>query len=139
MIRSRDIDLINRAFKICDKYKESGIYTLVAILAEGKRVKSIGVNDYKKTHPNTPQIYSTHIIPTHAEIDCISKWIVKNRRITEDMSLYVVGYTKAKSSEVITSSRPCPSCQVFIKKVGLSRVVYIENNEDSFEIKEWMV
>lgn len=139
MVRSKDIEMISRAFKICDKYKEAGIYTLVAILAKGKKIKSIGVNDYIKTHPNTPQIYSTHTIPTHAEIDCISKWIVKNRKVTEDMTLYVVGYTKAKSNGVITSSKPCPSCSIFIEKVGIARVVYIENTEDGIEIKEWML
>ena len=136
MLRSKDFNIVNDAIKIADNYKEVGIYTMVAVLAKNKRIISVGVNDYEKTHPNTPQIYSTHVIPMHAEVDCISRWIVKNRRITRDMSLYIVGYTKAEDNNFVISSYPCPSCQHLINRVGIQRVVYMTNKENSSKIEE---
>lgn len=139
MIRNRDIEIVNRTIKIADNYKEVGIYTMVATLAVGKRIISTGTNDYEKTHPNTPQIYDTHIIPTHAEVDCISRWIVKNRRIKDNMTLYVVGYTKSIDNTFVVSSMPCPSCMVFIRKVGITRVVYMTNLLNKTIIEEYLL
>ena len=139
MIRNRDIDVVNRTIQIADNYKEVGVYTMIATLAIGKRIISTGINDYDKTHPNTPQIYDTHVIPTHAEVDCISKWIVKNRRIESNMTLYVVGYTKSLDNTFVISSFPCPSCMMFIKRVGISRVVYMSNVLNSVSIEEYLL
>ena len=139
MIRTKDVEFVNRSLQICDKYKERGIYTMVSMLCEGKSIKSVGFNNYKKTHPNTPQIYHTHIIPTHAEIDCISRWIVKNRKIEENMTLYIVGYTKSIENRYVISSFPCESCMLFINKVGIKRVVYIDNIDEALIIKEYLI
>lgn len=139
MIRAKDIEFVNRSLQICDKYKERGIYTMVSMLCEGKSIKSVGFNNYKKTHPNTPQIYDTHIIPTHAEVDCISRWIVKNRKITDDMTLYIVGYTKSVENRCVISSLPCQSCMIFISKIGIKRLVYTDNIEGALIIKEYLI
>jgi tRNA(Arg) A34 adenosine deaminase TadA len=139
MIRKKDIDIINRASQIADKYKLTGLYTMVACLYQNKKILSYGVNDYEKTHPNTSQIYEDYIIPTHAEVDCISKWIVKNRKITEDMTVCVVGYTKACENNFVISSFPCQSCMDFIKKTGIKRIVYMVNEESKVSIKEFLL
>lgn len=139
MIRKRDIDIINRTIKVADKSKLDGQYTMASSLALGKRIISTGINDYSRTHSNTPQIYSTHTIPVHAEVDCLSRWIVKNRKVSEDMTLYIVGYTKANDCNFVVSSFPCESCMSFILKCGISRIVYMVNNDNIVNIIEHLI
>lgn len=134
MIRSKDINIISEAFKYCHKNKNAKGYTICAILAKGKKIISIAKNDYRKTHARTPQIRH-YVIPGHAEIKCISRYIVKNRSITSDMTLYVVGITQGKDGNPVISSKPCESCERFIKTCGIPRVVYCENVTE-FLIKE---
>ena len=137
MIRTKDVNIIDEALKYCHKHKLSKGYTMVAFLAKGKNIISIGRNDYKKTNPNTPQI-TNYIIPSHSEIKCISRYIVKNRPITNDMTLYVVGLTQGKEGIPVISSKPCQSCEQFIKYTGIPRVVYCENIKE-FSIKEMLI
>ncbi len=134
MIRTKDINIINDFLKHCIKNKHTKGYTMCAILTKGKKVVSIGMNDYRKTHSNTPQINS-YVIPSHAEIKCISRYIVKNRPITSDMTLYVVGITQGQLGNPVISSEPCESCFKFITACGIPRVIYFENYKE-FVIKE---
>lgn len=136
MIKTRDVKFVSDALEYARKHK-SFKYTIVSFLVQGKKIVSIGMNDYKKTHAKTPQI-NKYVILVHAEIKCLSKYLVKGRRITSDMTLYVVGLTQAKVSNLVISSKPCESCQIFIKSCGVPRVVYFENSE-KFVIKEWIV
>lgn len=106
-------------------------------MVDGKRVVSIGKNDYKKTHPKTPQI-KNYILPKHSEVDCIARYLVKHKPIKRDMTLYVVGLTRGDVDNPVISSKPCDSCSKFISTVGISRVVYCEN-QDKLTIKEWNV
>ena len=138
MIRTKDIKMISQALDYAHKNKLDRGYTIVAFLVRSKNIVSIGTNHYIKTHSNTPQI-ENYIIPSHAEVKCISKWIVKNRSITSDMSLYIVGLTQGKLCRPVVSSKPCDSCQKFIKTVGIPRVVYFDYSEDELNIKEMVV
>lgn len=136
MIRTKDVKFMTLAMEFAHKNRKSKHqYTMVAFLVKSKKIISIGVNDYVKTNPNTPQIKKGQIIPSHAEIKCISRWIVKNRSIDSDMTLYVVGITQGGEGQPVISSKPCESCQRFIKAVGIPRVVYFENKSE-FVIKE---
>lgn len=136
MIKTRDVKFVSDALEYARKHK-SFKYTIVSFLVQGKKIVSIGMNDYKKTHAKTPQIHN-YVTPRHSEIQCLSKYLVKGRRFTSDMTLYVVGLTQAKVSNLVISSKPCESCQIFIKSCGVPRVVYFENSE-KFVIKEWIV
>lgn len=129
--------MISDAFEYARKNKNNKTYTIVAFLVDGKRVVSIGKNDYKKTHAKTPQIRE-YILPRHAEIDCIARYLVKRNPIKSNLTLYVVGLTQAKIGNPVISSKPCESCSEFISTVGIRRVVYCENS-DKLTIKEWMV
>ena len=137
MIKTKDIKMVSDAFEYARKNKNNKTYTIVAFLVDGKRVVSIGKNDYKKTHAKTPQI-KEYVIPAHAEVKCISKYLIKNRIVKNDLTLYVVGLTQGKVANPVISSKPCESCSKFISTVGIRRVVYCENS-DKLTIKEWMV
>lgn len=137
MIKQRDIKIVSDAFEYASKNKNIKTYTVVAFLVDGKRVVSIGKNDYKKTHAKTPQI-KEYVIPAHAEIKCISKYLIKNRVVKNNLVLYVVGLTRGDVDNPVISSKPCDSCSKFISTVGISRVVYCEN-QDKLIIKEWNV
>lgn len=132
MIRTKDINIVSDMLKYARKNKYYRVYTIVAFLVKGKNVVSIGMNDYKKTHSNTPQI-EDYIIPSHAEVRCISKFLVKHKKITSDMTLYVVGLTM-KKGDLVISSKPCESCQKFIKLARIPRVVYVENENSCAKI-----
>lgn len=137
MIKTRDVKFISDALEYARKNKNSRSYTIVSFLVQGKRIISIGVNDYRKTHAKTPQIHH-YVLPTHSEIKCLAKYLVKGRRISSDMTLYVVGLTQGKAPNPVISSKPCDSCENFIRSVGIPRVVYFENVE-KFTIKEWSI
>lgn len=136
MIKTRDVKFISDALEYARKNKNLKSYTIVSFLVQGKRIVSIGLNNYKKTHAKTPQIHN-YVIPIHAEIKCLSKYLVKGRRISSDMTLYVVGLTQGKVANLVISSEPCDSCKSFIYSCGIPRVVYFENVDNKFEIKEW--
>ena len=136
MIKTRDVKFISDALEYARKNKNSKGYTIVSFLVQGKRIISIGVNDYRKTHAKTPQIHS-YVIPGHSEIKCLAKYLVKGRRISSAMTLYVVGLTQGKAPNPVISSKPCDSCENFIYSCGIPRVVYFENVDNKFEIKEW--
>lgn len=137
MIRTHDIQIISDMFKYAKKNQQPKKYSMVAFLTDGKRVVSIGVNNYNKTHPSTPQI-KEYILPKHAEIDCIARYLVKHKPIKSTLTLYVVGLTQGKAPNPVISSKPCDSCENFIRSVGIPRVVYFENVE-KFTIKEWSI
>jgi tRNA(Arg) A34 adenosine deaminase TadA len=134
MIRTKDVNIISDMLKYAKKNKHYRVYTIVAFLVKGKNVVSIGINDYKKTHSNTPQI-EDYIIPSHAEVRCVSKFLVKHKKITSDMTLYVVGLTM-KKGDLVISSKPCESCQKYIKLARIPRVVYVENQNGFAKILE---
>lgn len=137
MIRNKDVKFIAQALDYATKHRLSHGYTMVAFLVKSKNIVSIGINDYRKTTPRTPQI-KNYVIPSHAEIKCVSRWLVKNRPITSDMTLYVVGMTQGRPGRPVISSEPCESCQKFIETVGIPRVVYFENNSEMI-IKEMLL
>ncbi len=134
MIYIRDVKFISKAIKIAEENRNVKQYTICAMLANKRRILSIGFNSNEKTHPSTPQIYNWYTIPLHAEIDAISKFI-KNNQIDNTMTLYVVGLTIA-GNRMVCSSMPCDSCMEYITKHNIKRIVYTENDGDGFKIKE---
>src|SRR5574343_515345 len=128
MIKTRDIFFVNKLTEYTKKNRLENAYTVGAILVEKRTILSWGLNDYNKTSPHTPQI-KNYIIPTHAEENCLSKYISKRKYINDNMTLYVVGLTKAKDPNYCISSKPCESCMWYISEVcGLRRIVYVNNS-----------
>lgn len=136
MIRLRDIKVINHSFKLAEKYKIPYGYTMVSVLADNGKILSIGNNNYNKTHAKQPQNRGNNLIPTHAEVKCLARYLVKNRTITDKMSLYIVGITKAKISNPCISSMPCSSCIQYITDHNVKRIVYITNECNKMTVKE---
>jgi len=136
MVKPRDVNFIDILTDYTKKNRIKNYYTVGAILVEKRDILSWGLNDYKKTNPHTPQL-SNYIIPTHAEVNCISKYISKRNYINDNMTLYVVGLTKANEPNYTISSKPCESCMNYIFDVcGLKRVVYVDNNGGNISIRE---
>lgn len=136
MIKPRDIFFIDKLTEYTKKNRLEKAYTVGAILVEKRNILSWGLNDYNKTNPHTPQI-SNYIIPTHAEVNCLSKYISKRKYINDNMTLYVVGLTKANDPNYVISSKPCGSCMSYIFDVcGLWRIVYVENKSNNISIVE---
>ena len=122
--------------KVAKKNKRPKRYSMVAFLVDDKRVVSVGLNDYVKTHPATPQI-EDYIIPQHSEIKCIARYLVKHKPIKSSLTLYVAGMTAGRKDNLCCSSKPCESCAKFIKNVGIPRIVYFEKtSENEFKILE---
>lgn len=112
---------------------------MVSFLSKNKLIVSRGINILDKTHTNTPQIMD-YVITSHAEICCLSKYIVKRKPITNDMTIYVVGLTKGSPDNFVYSSAPCESCLKFIRSVGVPRIVYVENcRENGVKIREMIL
>lgn len=86
-----------------------------AIVANGKRVHSVGVNSFR-SHPNVvsdPKADASW----HAEVAAIRGM----RGIPTGMTLYVARVGKAGLPVL---SKPCPRCMSFMIANGISRVVY---------------
>ena len=136
MIRTRDIQIISDMLKVAKKNKKPKRYSMVAFLVDDKKVVSVGLNDYVKTHTKTPQI-EEYIIPVHSEVKCIARYLVKHKPIKSSLTLYVAGMTAGRKDNLCCSSKPCESCAKFIKSVGIPRVVYFEKtSENEFKILE---
>lgn len=136
MIKPRDIFFIDELTEYTKKNRLEKAYTVGAILVEKRTILSWGLNDYNKTNPHTPQI-NNYIIPTHAEVNCLSKYISKRKYINDNMTLYVVGLTKAIDPNYVISSKPCSSCANYIFEVcGLRRIVYVNNFGGTIHIVE---
>lgn len=126
MISLRDIKFISKAYEYVEDGKIENNYTICAILANKRKILSVGFNHYAKTHPETPQIYSRYTIPIHAEVDAIYQYS-KHYSISKSETLYVVGLTRSGKNPVC-SSKPCASCVRYIRSKDVRRVVYVENN-----------
>lgn len=134
-IKPKDVNFISELSKFVKKNKIDNMYTVGAILTNRKDILSYGLNDYNKTNPHTPQ-NSTYVIPTHAEVNCLSRYISKRKYLNDNMTLYIVGVTKSKELNYTISSRPCSSCLEYISIHGLKRIVYVRNVDGKVEIQD---
>lgn len=94
-------------------------YQMAALLVKGGNVISRATN---RSHPSRWLIrnYIGHPCGRHAEANVL--WGL-NREATAGAVLYVTGRVK-KSRRPITS-RPCPACFWFAKRMGIKRIVWI--------------
>lgn len=135
MIRLRDVEFMERAVQLAEDNKNPHGYTMVSLLCKNKNLLSLGINSYTKTHPNQPQTRN-YLMTAHAEVKAISRHIVKGKRITKDMTIYIAGITRSAITNCCCSSLPCESCMGFILSCGIKRVVYATNDKNGYNIRE---
>jgi deoxycytidylate deaminase len=85
-------------------------YKMAAIIVQGSRTISVGINRIK-THPIMASNYSSHCISIHAELDALLRAQTNKKGST----LYVARYGGSVS-------KPCTSC---MELIYLARVKYI--------------
>lgn len=95
-------------------------YIMMAALGS-KTHLYIGMNDYQKTHPLSPQLFD-YVIPRHAEVHALSR-LLRNRQIREDDVLYINGISK--TGNPLWNTYPCTSCISLIKEQGIQQIVYM--------------
>lgn len=90
---------------------------LGAVVVKKNEEISFGFNDMKKTHPRATSPFKT----LHAEIDAL---IGKSWDELEGSDVYV--YREFKSGQ-LAMSKPCPSCELALRRAGIRRVFYTTN------------
>jgi deoxycytidylate deaminase len=97
----------------------------IMMAAIGNNDLYIGMNDYQKTHPLSPQVFD-YLIPRHAEVHAISR-LLKHRRVQTDDVLYINGISK--TGNPLRNTYPCTSCLSLIKEQGIRRMIYIRDGK----------
>src|SRR5258706_4508635 len=108
--------------------KSMGKFKLGAVLARGKQVVSVGVNN-DRTHPRMSRFNPDRsYTPTlHAEVDaCMG--VPDDALLGTD--LYVVRITKTGRWAI---AKPCEICRKFLHDAGIRRVFY-SNREGEMEV-----
>jgi deoxycytidylate deaminase len=90
---------------------------MVAIIFDGKRIVSWGVNKALSWKRNVPLKYKKWPDSIHAEVDCIAK--AKGKSL-KGKSIFVVRFKK----DGLGMARPCKFCMAYINYVGISNVYY---------------
>ena len=103
---------------------------MVAIIAKGGKVLSVGTNDMTKTH--TIFWNGSHDKGIHAEYDAIRNmkhsrgYGQKYNRIANGCDMYIFRF---KKSGGFGDSKPCESCCKIIDESGVSRLYYYMNGK----------
>lgn len=114
---------------------------IAAVVVYKKDILSVGYNSYK-TNPLMKELdkerydveatYHCHCHSLHAEVSAL----LKIRNLDIDFKKVVV-YTYRESNDgKMRMSRPCPSCTLYIKKLGIKHIYYTTNNGYCHEVFE---
>ena len=68
----------------------------------------------------------------HAEVAALAR--VQDKRKLKNSSVTVIRVNKAG---LLVMSRPCPSCIRYMRQVGVSKMIYSDDNGDFVEEKLW--
>lgn len=99
----------------------------VAFLLSGKKVLSIGLNDYYHQSLNGKRISSLH-----AEINCLRKYFKKHIKIKRDK--YKLLVVNVNSIGNLKNSSPCHYCAQELLRMGFTKVYY--SNDDGVIVKK---
>ncbi len=133
MISPKEIKIIERLVKKAQQEKaKRNRYERVCFAAIGlkNKIYQIGKNSYFKTHPATPQIKKDVVVPIHAEIDCIDKFIKNYEESKEKLkraTIYIISLSQSSEPNFSVSSFPCESCYRLIQKYKIPRIIYHVN------------
>ena len=133
MIRKNDYKYFDKARLVASISDYHKIHIGCVAVYQGQ-VIGIGCN-CNKTHPsqkyyNKYRISSETMLPKlHAEISCINQ--VKHLNINfSKVKLYIY---RIRKDQPFGLARPCPSCMVAIKDLGIKNIYYTTNEGFSYE------
>jgi len=98
---------------------------MVCILVKGGSIISVGANKEN----SAPKPFVKQYRPSmqlHAEMSCLAGVLKEN---SKNSTVYVLGET-VNGNQML--SKPCPSCEGFLREMQVRRVVY-ENRDGNLE------
>ena len=104
----RDLNFLNHAITLAEKSPSR--IRVAAIITDGARIISRGVNDMNKSHP----LYAPANI--HAELACVLA-----APYTDGCTIYIARINK-KGEPVL--AQPCKRCNALITQSGIRKVVF---------------
>lgn len=116
MISSRLASYMQSAIDLSRRFPHDSTFHFASVLVHKSRIISVGYNYFGKTNPNVLGRFKF----LHSEADAI---IGIDSAKLYDSSLFVArtGYT---GRSVIVMAKPCPMCQLMIRKAGVRRVFF---------------
>lgn len=115
--------------KIFKLTKQTGRSFHVAFILKGRKVVSVGFNDFRKSNPicHTYTPTRTHgadyIACIHAEINATAKFRNKCMKSLSMVSIRINNHNKLSYAE------PCPNCAFHLGKMNLKNVFFSTNDE----------
>lgn len=94
---------------------------MAALLIKGGSIKDFAVNKDYAFHKSFIKPYREGL-NLHAEVALLAG---KSKKEVKGSTVYVRGRTTKAHKEL--TSKPCPSCLAFMIDMGVSKVVYMEN------------
>lgn len=119
-------NLVNRLIKIAKKERKKETYCdnnffIVSATFNSNNIIAIGINSYIKTHPYqaflAEKVGRKHKIFLHAEIDALIK--------TKQDAFGIITLRFNTKGE-LRNSKPCPVCELAIKKSGIKKIIYFD-------------
>lgn len=107
--------------KFLDFYSKEKKQSHVAFLLSGKKIISIGCNDYNHHSLNGKRISSLH-----AEIKCLNYFFKNHSKIKKDKYKLIV--INVNSSGNLKNSSPCYYCAKELLKKGFTKVYFSTND-----------
>jgi tRNA(Arg) A34 adenosine deaminase TadA len=98
------------------KNKKKQRVTHVAVIVKNGRPLSIGINDMRKTHNTYSQFHPySHV---HAEFAACNK-----KKFCDLSGCDIFVYREERNGKR-ANSKPCPSCQDYLREVGIRRAYF---------------
>lgn len=99
--------------------KSTCLHKHAAALVDKNTIVAIGKNEWGNRNATI-----------HAEVACLNAYIHRQKRIGKDaclnrLTMVVIRYNE--NLDQIQNSEPCEACVVFIRRMGLKRVIYSTN------------
>lgn len=118
-------NLIIRLIKIAQEERKKFVYNnnnyFVISATFNNNIIAIGTNSYIKTHPYqsflAEKVGRKHKIYLHAEIDALLK--------TKQEAFGIITLRFNTKGE-LRNSKPCPICELAIKKSGIKKIIYFD-------------
>lgn len=102
-------------------------YLFCCILVISNRILSTGINRKSRKYHYVPN--GKGEIFLHAEMNCLH---MIDKKVSNNADLYIYGRTRAGN---FIKTKPCDSCMTQIKKSGVKRIFYQEQDGSLTELK----
>lgn len=124
MITRKDLRIQKLGKKLL-KLSNHSRYKMVCLLVKGGNILSVGNNKEN----SAPKPFVKQYRPSmqlHAEMSCLAGVL---KETSKNATVYILGET-VNGTQML--SRPCPSCEGFLREMQVRRVVY-ENRDGNLE------